>query len=153
MGTYLNYMGLKQKNTYLHIIYIYTYVYIIYNIYIYTMSYTRSYVILCHSDILGHSEDFSLSAPATALDAARYLYVSAVSYRYAEVESRKNWSQEMPSQYITWYHVILSSIISQFNSNVVERPSADFDFCSHMFSGLYQIKTHCGPMSTLASFL
>ena len=33
--------------------------------------------------------------PVTALDdAARYLYVSAVSYRYAEVESRKNWNQK-----------------------------------------------------------
>ena len=51
------------------------------------------------------NEDVSLSAalvnllisesspPVTALDdATRHLYVSAVSYRYAEVESRKNWS-------------------------------------------------------------
>ena len=33
------------------------------------------------------------SPPVTALDdATRHLYVSAGSYRYAEVESRKNWS-------------------------------------------------------------
>ena len=114
--------------------------------------YTRSYVILCHSDILGHSEDFSLSAPTTALDAARYLYVSAVSYRYAEVESWKNWSQETPSQYIMWYHVILSSIISQIAFQCGGETLRWLWFL-FLFSGLYQIKTDCGPMSTLASYI